>query len=55
MDNNERCYDCGCCNPVDGWCDLIGAYGFDVEKCTVSDEDKWQQSMWNIHAKERNV
>lgn len=46
----KRCYDCGCCDSTDGWCDLVGDYGFNIDKCTISDEEKREHSSWNIHS-----
>lgn len=48
-ENETRCYDCGCCDSVDGWCNLVGAYGFEIDECTISEEEKLEESCWNIH------
>lgn len=50
--NENRCYNCGCCDSADGWCNLVGDYGFNVNKCDISDEEKWKYSSWNIHSEE---
>lgn len=51
-ENEHRCYECGCCDSADGWCNLVSAYGFNVNECNVSEEERWKHSSWNIHSEE---
>lgn len=54
-ENETRCYDCGCCDSADGWCNLVGAYGFEIDECTISEEEKLEESCWNIHKEEGDI
>lgn len=51
----DRCYDCGCCESLDGWCDLVNNYGFEIDECKITEEEKWKHSSWNIHKDEDNI
>lgn len=46
--NEQYCYDCGCCE-CDGWCVCNNAYINEITKCNISEEEKWENSCWNIH------
>lgn len=48
---DEDCYECGCCDCM-GLCEIHGKYINEVEECSISEEEKWRRSCWNLHTDE---